>query len=315
MFKAKNKIAGLTAASLSLFALAGCGGGGSPAAEEDSACQIGLSITNQQDVFFARIVEGAEEAAAKVNCELSVANADNDPAKQSSDVRRLVTQGVDGVIVTAIDANGIVPAVDDAMDQGVEVVAVDTNFGEEHYTTFVGVENDEAAANFGQYMVERGFSDGARYGIVDATNSLIQNLREDAFRKVVDDAGAEFTQAVSGDNQMEKAQTAAQNLLTAQENLDFIYTTGTPATAGAVSALDGQTEPKIVGWDLNAEIIQGIDSGIVQAVVQQNSYKEGEVAVNEMKSILEGEDPAGYISVPVTIVTKENIDEYRDIYS
>jgi ribose transport system substrate-binding protein len=178
----------------------------------------------------------------------------------------------------------------------------------------VGVDNEKAGAEAGDWMVEKGLVDGKSYGVVDAKNSFIQNQREDSFRKVADAAGAKYTQSVNGDNVQEKAATAAQDLVTAQSDLDFIYTTGEPATVGAVAALKGNTATKIVGWDLTKEVIGGIDSGLVTAVVQQDPKKEGDEAVRELKSLIGGSDPKGFIDVPITIVTKDNVDRFRPIF-
>ncbi|WP_152186733.1 substrate-binding domain-containing protein, partial [Segeticoccus rhizosphaerae] len=213
-------------------------------------------------------------------------------------------------------SNGTNPAIDAARKQGVKIISVDTNIGKEHYDSFVGVDNGKAAQQFGRYMLKNGFAKGTKYGVVDARNSEIQNLREDKFKEVVNAAGATFTQAVSGENQNEKAATAAENLLTAQQDLDFVYTTGTPATLGATSVLSGHSSdrPKVVGWDLSKEIIKGIDDGIVQAVVQQDSNGEGVESVKEMKRLIDGEKAKGEIIIPITIVTKDNVDQFRALY-
>ncbi len=285
-------------------------GGGS------GSCKIGFVIINQQDIFFTQMIAGAQEEAKKVNCELSVANANNDAAKQSSDIERLVAQGVKGIIADPIDVNGTNPAIAAARGQGVKIISVDTNIGKEHYDSFVGVDNGKAAEEFGGYMLKHGFTQGTKYGVVDARNSEIQNLREDKFKEVVNQAGAVFTQAVSGENQNEKAATAAENLLTAQQKLGYVYTTGTPATLGATSVLSGRSgdQPKVVGWDLSKDIIKGIDDGVVQAVVQQDSLGEGVTSVQEIKRLIDGEKAKGEILIPITIVTKDNVDKFRHLY-
>lgn len=315
-----------TAGAVSLAALfaitAGCSNGSTSdpsttgAASGSGSCKIGFVIINQQDIFFTQMIDGAQAQAKTVGCELSVANANNDAAKQSSDIERLVTQGVKGLIVDPIDVNGTNPAIDAARQQGVKIISVDTNTGKQHYDSFVGVDNGKAAQDFGSYMLKQGFTKGTKYGVVDARNSEIQNVREDKFKAVVDQAGAVFTQAVSGENQNEKAATAAENLLTAQQKLDYVYTTGTPATFGATTTLSGRSgaQPKVVGWDLSKDIIKGIDDGIVQAVVQQNAYEEGVASVKEMKSLIDGQKAKGEILIPITIVTKDNVDKFRNLY-
>lgn len=277
-------------------------------------CVIGMTQINQTAAFFTQMNEGAQEAAEAAGCELQIANANNDSAKQSSDIENFVSQQVTGLIVVAIDVNGVLPALKQATSQGIRTVAIDAELEEGAVDTFVGVDNEAAGAEAGQWVVDAGLTDGAKYGVVDARNSFIQNQREDSFREVVDGAGATFTQAVDGENVQEQAATAAQNLVTAQPHLDFVYTTGEPATVGAVAALDPQGDTKVIGWDLTAEVIAGIDSGLVTAVVQQDPRQEGVEAVNELAAILEGAEPAGFIDVPITIVTEENVDPYREIF-
>ena len=315
---------GVAVAIAATLAVAGCSsgnetgssasGGSSSAGSSSKDCTIGMTQINQTAVFFTQMNEGAQEAAKAAGCDLNIANANNDSAKQNSDIENFVSQGVTGLIVVAIDVNGVLPAVKQARDQGIKVVAIDAKLEDGAVDTFVGVDNEKAGAEAGDWMVDKGLVDGNSYGVVDAKNSFIQNQREDSFRKVVDAAGAKYTQSVNGDNVQEKAATAAQDLVTAQSDLDFIYTTGEPATVGAVAALKGNTATKIVGWDLTKEVIGGIDSGLVTAVVQQDPKKEGDEAVRELKSLIGGSDPKGFIDVPITIVTMDNVDRIRPIF-
>lgn len=304
-------IAGLVVASL---ALAACSGGGSSSAGGGGACTIGMTQINQTAVFFTQMNEGATQAAKDAGCTLTIANANNDAAKQNSDIEAFVSQGVTGLIVVAIDVNGVLPAVKAARDKGIKVVAIDATLEEGTIDTFVGVDNAKAGEQIGKWVVDNNLGSGKTYGVVDARNSFIQNQREDAFRKVVDAGGATYTQSVSGDNVQEKAAAAAQNLVTAQADLGFVYTTGEPATVGAAAALAGNATTKIVGWDLTKEVIGCIDSGLCVAIVQQDPKQEGIEAIKELKSLLGGATAKGFIDVPIAIVTKANVDPYRVIF-
>ncbi|WP_109473120.1 substrate-binding domain-containing protein [Ornithinimicrobium cavernae] len=286
---------------------------GAETAADDGECTIGMTQINQTAVFFTQMNEGAQEAADELGCTLTIANANNDSARQSNDIENFVTQDVDGLIVVAIDVNGVMPAVEAAQAQGIPVVAIDAEL--EGVETFVGVDNLAAGKEAGQWLVDNGLAEGRSYGVVDAKNSFIQIQREESFREVIDANGAEYTQSANGENVQETAATAAQDLVTAQPDLDFIYTTGEPATVGATAALSGGGETTVIGWDLTKEVIAGIDSGVVEAVIQQDPKQEGVEAVTELKAILGGAEPKGFIDVPITIVTSENVDDYREIFS
>lgn len=315
----KRRTAALAALATLPLLLAACSTGNEEpttgeAGEPADECVIGMTQINQTAAFFTQMNEGAQEAADEAGCELQIANANNDAAKQNSDIENFVSQGVTGLIVVAIDVNGVLPAVEQATGQGIRAVAIDAELEEGAVDTFVGVDNEAAGEEAGQWVIDEGLADGASYGIVDARSSFIQNQREDSFRAIVEDNGATFTQAVDGENVQEQAATAAQDLITAQPDLDFVYTTGEPATVGAVAALDPESDTKVIGWDLTAEVIAGIDSGLVTAVVQQDPKQEGVEAVNELAALLDGEEPAGFIDVPITIVTEDNVDPYREIF-
>ncbi|UOQ56106.1 substrate-binding domain-containing protein [Leucobacter allii] len=298
--------------------LTGCTTGNEPATEtggsgeSSDSCSIGMTQINQTAIFFTEMNAGAQEAADELGCELTIANANNDSARQSSDIENFVTQGVDAIIVVAIDVNGVSPAVESAQSQGIPVIAIDAEV--EGVDTFVGVDNEAAGAEAAKWAIDAGLVDGKSYGVVDAKSSFIQNQREDSFRAAIDAAGAQYTQSVNGDNVQEKAATAAQDLVTAQPDLDFVYTTGEPATVGAVAALSADSATKIIGWDLTAEVIAGIDDGLVTAVIQQDPRQEGVEAVTEVHSILGGAEPQGFIDVPITIVTSDNVDDFRETF-
>src|SRR5581483_8197459 len=70
-----------------------------------------LVTINQQALFFNQMNEGAKQAAQKAGAKLVIFNANNDPAAQNNAIDDYIQQKVQGIIVDAIDVNGIMPAV------------------------------------------------------------------------------------------------------------------------------------------------------------------------------------------------------------
>lgn len=122
---------------------------------------------------------------------------------------------------------------------------------------------------------------------------------------------------VDGQNIQDNALAAAENLITANPDLTAIYATGEPALMGAIAAVQSQGKQdkiKVFGWDLTAEAIAGIDAGFVVAVVQQDPAAMGGAAVDALVKASAGEAVTKTISVPITIVTKENVEPYRAVF-
>ncbi|MBR2655669.1 MAG: substrate-binding domain-containing protein, partial [Loktanella sp.] len=276
---------------------------------------------NQQALFFNQMNEGAQAAATAAGDELVIFNANNDPAAQNSAIETYIQQGVAGIIVVAIDVNGIMPAVKQAADAGIPVIAVDAVLPEGPHAAQVGVNNLDAGADLGNFFLEYMASEmggEAKIGIVGALNSSIQNIRQDGFVNVISGVeGVTEAGVVDGQNVQDLALTAAENLITANPDLTAIYATGEPALLGAVAAVESQGKQdsvEVFGWDLTAQAIRGIDQGYVAAVIQQDPAGMGAAAVEALQTLAAGGSVEASIAVPITIVTSDNVDDFRGMF-
>ena len=141
---------------------------------------------NQQALFFNQMNDGAQKAADAGGAELIIYNANNDPAAQNTAIENYTQQGVDAIIIVAIDVNGVKPAVETAKAAGIPVIAVDAVIPDGPQDVQIGVDNKGAGGEIGKYVVDYVASDmggAAKVGIVGALNSAIQNLRTDGFQR------------------------------------------------------------------------------------------------------------------------------------
>ena len=280
---------------------------------------VGLVQINQQAIFFNQMNEGAQEAADAEGVDLTIFNANNDPAAQNTAIENFTEQGFDAIIVVAIDVEGVKPAITAAKAAGVRIIAVDAIVDDPAVDVQVGVDNEAAGKEIGQFVADYAKENSIepKIGTVGALNSFIQNIRNDGFESVVKPAGATILQVVDGQNVQEKALAAAENLVTSQPDMNMIYATGEPAMVGSVAAIKSQgagDKIKVFGWDLTKEVIAGIDEGFVAGVVQQDPKTEGSEAVKAAKALAAGETPEKSVDVPIEIVTKENVEPYKAIF-
>jgi ribose transport system substrate-binding protein len=285
------------------------------------ATTIALVTINQQALFFNQVNDGAQAAADKNGVKLVVFNANNVPTAQNSAIEDYITQKVDGIILLAIDVNGVKPAISAAKKAGIPVVAVDARIPDGDNAAFIGVDNKGAGEQIGKFFadyVKTKMGGSAKVGIVGALNSFIQNQRLDGFKSAAQaGGGVAFLDTVDGQNIQDVALTAAENLMTANPDMNALYATGEPALVGAISAVTSQQHTdkvKVFGWDLTAQAIKGIDEGWIVAVVQQDPYQEGATGVETLLKLKKGEPIQSSIDIPVTIVTKENVDKYRSLF-
>lgn len=305
--------------------LAGCAAAvamGSAAMGSALADTFALVNINQQALFFNQINEGAQKAADAAGAKLVIFNANNVPSAQNDAIENYITQKVDGIILVAIDVNGVKPAITAAKAAGIPVIAIDAQIPDGDNISFIGVDNTKAGEDIGKFYadyVKTEMGGKAKIGIVGALNSFIQNQRLDGFKKAVTESGqaVTFLDTVDGQNVQETALSASENLMTANPDMNSLYATGEPALLGAVSAVTSQGrtgDVMVFGWDLTKQAVQGIDDGWVVAVVQQDPAGEGKAAVEALGKLKKGEKIDPIINIPVTIVTKKNVDQYRAMF-
>ena len=276
---------------------------------------------NQQALFFNLMNKGAQDAAKASGKDLVIFNSNDNPVAQNDAIENYIQQGVKGILVAAIDVNGIMPAVKEAAAANIPVIAIDAVLPAGPQAAQVGVDNIEGGRIIGQYFVDyvqKEMGGQARLGIVGALNSAIQNQRQKGFEETLkSNPKITIANVVDGQNVQDKAMTAAENLITGNPDLTTIYATGEPALLGAIAAVENQgrqKDIKVFGWDLTAQAISGIDGGYVTAVLQQDPEKMGAEALKALNSITSGKTVPKTILVPATVVTKANVDSYRSLF-
>jgi ribose transport system substrate-binding protein len=275
---------------------------------------------NQQVSFFTDITKGAQKAADELGDKVVVFDANNSSSAQDNAFDTYIQQKVDGIIIVAVDPDGIMGSVKAADKAGIPVASVDAALPPGPQKVGITVDNEAAGKELGQFYVDyvkKNLDGKATLGIVGALNSNLQLLRQKGFEEVTKaDAGIKQVGVVDGRNIQDQALAAGENLLTGNPSLDTVYATGEPALIGAIAAAasQGRDKLKIFGWDLSAQAVAAIDAGTVVAVVQQAPDQEGYKAVQALDTLTSGGTVDKAIKVPVEIVTKANVDKYRAAY-
>ena len=109
----------------SAIALASMSGAAFAAGHGVSACLITKTDTNP---FFVKMREGAEAKAAELGITLNsyAGKIDGDHETQVAAIETCIANGAKGILLTASDTSSIVPAVQQARDAGILVIALDT---------------------------------------------------------------------------------------------------------------------------------------------------------------------------------------------
>ena len=89
------------------------------------------------------------------NVKMVVTDGNVDIVKQSSDIRDLIAQQVDAIVMSPVESAGLVGAVEEATAAGIPVIVLDRDIFTDKRTVFIGQSNVTMGAAVAQRMVDK----------------------------------------------------------------------------------------------------------------------------------------------------------------
>lgn len=321
-----KKLTLVTAASAAL--LAGLMMAGSAQAQGVSACLITKTDTNP---FFVKMKEGASAKAAEVGVELKAyaGKAEGDNEGQVAAIETCIADGAKGILITATDTKAIVPAVQKAREAGLLVIALDTQLepADAADATFA-TDNFKAGELIGQWAAAT-LGDKAKdakiaYLDLMASQPSVDVQRDQGFMKGFGIDVADVNKI--GDETDPRnvchdltqggepgGQTAMENCLQKDPDINVVYTINEPSAAGAYQALkavgkdDGSV--LIVSVDGGCPGVQNVAGGVIGATSQQYPLLMASLGIEAIKAFAEtGKKPEptpglNFFNTGVTLIT------------
>lgn len=293
--------------ALTMVLMAACSteqpGSTSETETKDGDYEIGLSISTLNNPFFVALKEGAEEQAQEMDATLTVADAQNDAAKQINDVEDMIQKGMDLILINPTDSEAVGAAVQAANDAGVPVITVDRNAATGEVVAHVASDNVAGGKLAGEYMIEL-IGEGQKVveleGIpgASATRDRGQGFNEaiDGKLEVVAKQSANFDRA--------EGLTVMENILQDNKDIVAVFAHNDEMALGAVQALDaaGMKDVKVIGFDATDDAVKAVEEGTMAATVAQKPSEIGKLGVEAAVKHLKGETVEENIPVELELI-------------
>jgi len=259
------------------------------------------------DAFWDRVKSGAEQAGSDYGADITY-NSDPDPAKQSQLIDNAIAQGVDGIVVSMANPDGVKASVERAVAEGIPVVTINSGiekFAEFGAITHIGQSESIAGAAVGERLTKEGATK-ALCVIQEAGNIGLEERCSSAAGAF---GGSMENLQVDGTNDAEVKATI-KSKLQADPSIDAVLTLGGQYAIDAVGAVEESgSAAKVATFDLSEDVVTAVADGKILFAVDQQPYVQGFLGVTALylKSI-NGNDIGG--GQPVysgpAFVTKEN---------
>lgn len=275
--------------------------------------KIGFTFGQSVHPFFVAMELGARAAAEEADIELVVTTADYEVEKQVTDVENLIQQGVQAIMVNPIDSAALSNICNEALGKGIGIFPVDINVDNTDVTAFVASDNVEIGKMEAEYIIEQLGGTGKVAWIGDPSITSLRD-RETGFFEVMNaQQGIEIVANQAAAIERTKALEAAETILQENPDLNCFAGSNESSAMGALSAAQGsgKTDILITGVDATDDNLAAIKAGTqFSMAVAQDPYMMGYLAVQNAIKWINGESVEAFISVPIGIITADNVDEY-----
>jgi putative multiple sugar transport system substrate-binding protein len=304
----------------------GGGGAGSGGGSGDEDLAIGVSMPTQTSERWIADGNAVKEGLEKEGYEVQLQYAGDDIPTQSQQIDQMITQGVDALVIAAVDGTALSSQLQAAADADIPVISYDRLIRDSPNVDFyVSFDNEEVGRQqatsllTGLGVLKEDGSPGDATGPFNVelfAGSLDDNNAHffwSGAMEVLEPKIADGTLVVpSGQTKIEQAATLRWQQETAQKRMEDLLTSaykGNEVVNGVLSPYDGLSRgiitalqnagyggankplPVVTGQDAEIASVKLIKDGVQYSTIFKDTRKLADQAIVSTKAFLEGEEP------------------------
>lgn len=334
MKKVLKKTAGLLAIiSLLISVMVGCSNSNNTEntttetvsqGEVKEVYEVAVIVKATDSDFWQSLLLGANNAMKDNEDKIHVTTygppSEADIDQQVAILENVLAKKPDAIVIASTSSDATVPMIEEAADAGIPVITIDNKVNTDKYTAFLATDNEKGGALAAEEMLAeweaRGIDPSGKKVAIISSMAGVQVLidRDSGFEKRMKELvpDIKFIETRYTDNDIVKALSAAEDLLTANKDLIGFFAdnnhTGTGASR-AVSERGLEDKVMVVAFDSDSEEISALENGSIKALVVQDPYGMGYKGTMYALDAIEGKDVPKEVDTGATVVIKTNMND------
>ncbi len=274
--------------------------------------KIGVLFPFMASPFWVNEAYGVLDQADKLGLEVIWLSADgyDNVDRQNSQLEDLASQDVDAILIAATSSTGVVPVVDRISANGTPVFAHVTSAATKGISSSVVNDDLEIGRQQARFMGKALGGKGSVAMLNGPAAADWASLRVKGFKEVLaaEFPGIKIVAERNGIPDRADAQRLTEDLLSANRQLDGLFTVADGMAMGAVDAMRNASRTEIVltTASFSQESLPYMRDGLIDLNVDENPVLMGRAAVDNLVRALNGEPVARTVFVPSPAYTGEN---------
>jgi ribose transport system substrate-binding protein len=298
---------------LLLALLVACGGGGAdtpaPADGGTTAVTLGLSVSTLNNPFFVTLADGAQAAANAAGATLIIADAQDDPAREATNIEDLIAQNVSALLINPTDADAIVPSIQKANAAGIPVFTIDRGAAGGTVVSHIASDNVAGGRLAGEFLCNALGGSGRVVELEGIAGTSAARDRGAGFNAYLSESCAGVTVVARQTANFNRAEglSVFENILQAEAEINGVFAHNDEMILGAIEAAKaaGRAGITFVGFDAVDDAVAAVNAGDLAATVAQQPAVMGQLGVETALSSLAGGTVTDFIPVNLALVTNE----------
>ncbi len=268
--------------------------------------------------YYIAIGEGVKARAADlgVSTFMLAPQSGNDINGQMGMIQDVISQRVDGIILSTHDEHAAAPLVKQAVAQHIAIVIVNSDIPNfpSPVNAVVGYKQRGGTYKIGQYAIKLRGGKPTSVGILEGAPGYHSTERVGGFEDAIKTA-ANFKKvsSLNGNWNVDGGNKAAMDMLQAHPEIQLIFAANDYEIFGAAKAAAALKKTGLILLGNDGDTGAGLEpiaNGEVTATVNTTPFEMGRQAMQVLMDCFTGKFRGGYVETPTVIVDKNNVVEY-----
>lgn len=276
--------------------------------------KFGATYMTMNNPYFQDLNAKIEEIVEANGDILIYRDPSQNQQKQNEQIMDMLEEGITALFLNPVDWKEVKPALIACKEAGVPIFTIDTNVYDDEYVAFTIVsDNYNAGVQCAEDMMRK--RKKANILIIDSPGTNSINDRVQGFLDTIEgNDNYKVIMRECGQGELEVSMDVMNQIIASGEDFNVVLGGNDPTALGVLAALqmNNMMQKKIM--------IYGIDGSPDGKVMIKEGYIEGSSAQQPMViattacdmayDYLAGKEVDPYVVVPVTMITRSNIDQF-----
>lgn len=281
--------------------------------QKENSYLIGASYMTMNNEFYKILSEEINNRVELEEDRLVLRNPALSAERQIEQIDEMIEMGMDVLVVTPVDWGSLSDILRKAKSKGIFIVVADSDLEDESLADCtITSDNYHAGWIVGEYFAEQ--NDEANLIVMTHDVARSGQERVQGFLDAVGQKpGIRVVDRVNCSGQLEIAMPQMQSIIDSGVEFDSVFCLNDLASVGAVAALEENQmleDVRVYGVDGSPDAKALIKEGMMSATAAQFPSQIGQTVAEVIYRLLDGEKVEKKISVPVELVTKENVEQF-----